>query len=239
MNTTNQCEQCNVCKHRSRKQMLTALYAIARILSSQSGQRQMLAAVLNTLEQELDMERGTILLLSSNGDELCVEIAQNNHDVNHEAIRYRRGEGIVGRVLQSGTPAIVPCIADEPLFCDRIYQRKAAGTDQLSFICVPVLIDQEVIGTLSVDLWAETQDSLQDAQQVLSIVAGMLANDMKARREAQQERQRLEAENLRLRSVVEEQFRPHNIIGNSHTMQTVYQRIRQVAASDTTVLIRG
>ena len=38
---------------------------------------------------------------------------------------------------------------------------------------------------------------------------------------------------------MEEQFRPENIIGNSHAMREVYLKIHQVAASDTTVLIRG
>lgn len=219
--------------------MLNALYAVVRVLSSQSGQRQMLAAVLDILYQELAMERGTILLLSPDGSELFVEAAQQHSNIDQKSVRYQRGEGIVGRVLQSGVPTIVPRIADEPLFCDRIYRRKAMGGDQFSFICVPVLIGTEVIGTLSVDLRVELPEMLQDAQQLLCIVASMLASDMKARREFQQERAALEAENLRLRSVVEEQFRPHNIIGNSHAIRQVYLRIQQVATSNTTVLIRG
>ncbi len=52
-------------------------------------------------------------------------------------------------------------------------------------------------------------------------------------------RQSLEAENLRLRDALQEQFRPENIIGNSHPMREVYLKITQVAASNTTVLIRG
>ncbi|KOR28829.1 hypothetical protein TI04_10125, partial [Achromatium sp. WMS2] len=219
--------------------MLNTLYVVARILSGKAEQKQMLTAVLDTLAEELGMVRGTVLLLSLDGSELCLETARSQPDDSQAKVRYQKGEGIVGQVLQSGVPRIVPCIANEPRFRDRIHRRKEVGADRFSFICVPILIDSDIIGTLSVDLLAEHQDALMDAQQVLCIVAGMLASNMKARREAQQAQQLLEAENVRLRSVVEQQFRPKNIIGNSKAMQIVYQHIYQVANSDTTVLIRG
>jgi Nif-specific regulatory protein len=67
----------------------------------------------------------------------------------------------------------------------------------------------------------------------------MIANNVRARREAAIQRQLLEDENLRLRSELEGKFRPENIIGNSNTMRDVYLQIQQVANSNTTILIRG
>jgi Nif-specific regulatory protein len=146
---------------------------------------------------------------------------------------------MVGRVLETGVPAIVPRISEEPQFEDRIHHRKESGMDYLGFVCVPILLGNEIIGTLSADLDGGDLEVLDDARQALSIVASMIANDIKVQREARQAREVLEAENLRLRSSMADQFRPENIIGNSHAMRLVYERIRQVAASDTTVLIRG
>jgi Nif-specific regulatory protein len=74
---------------------------------------------------------------------------------------------------------------------------------------------------------------------VLEIVAGMIAYDVHWRQGEAMRRRSLEAENLRLRDALQEQFRPENIIGNSHGMRAVYLQIRQVAPSDTTALIRG
>jgi Nif-specific regulatory protein len=62
---------------------------------------------------------------------------------------------------------------------------------------------------------------------------------VKSRRTEALERRKLEAENLRLRSALEERFRPENIVGNSHAMRDVYLKIHQVASTDTTVLLRG
>jgi Nif-specific regulatory protein len=67
----------------------------------------------------------------------------------------------------------------------------------------------------------------------------MIANDLRAKREAAMERRELEDENIRLRNELESRFRPENIIGNSGAMRDVYRQIHQVADSDTTVLIRG
>ncbi|MEW6236190.1 MAG: hypothetical protein AB1656_12465 [Candidatus Omnitrophota bacterium] len=56
---------------------LSVLYSIARILGAPSGQKEMLVEVLDIIETQLEMQRGTILLLSSDGSELVVEAAKN------------------------------------------------------------------------------------------------------------------------------------------------------------------
>ena len=62
---------------------------------------------------------------------------------------------------------------------------------------------------------------------------------MRLRQSAQEERERLMEENLRLQDELKDRYRPSNIIGNSKAMQSVYQLIAQVSSSDTTVLLRG
>jgi Nif-specific regulatory protein len=223
----------------SRERILKALGSAAQVLSSQSGSPPAISAVLEILERDLGMVRSTVLLLSPDRSELLVHALSDPLLPEHEAVRYRKGEGIVGRVLETGISAIIPRISEEPQFADRIHRRKESGTDSLGFVCVPIMLGNEVIGTLSADIDCEEPETLSDAQQVLCIVASMIASDIKVQREAQLARQVLEAENLRLRSAVADQFRPENIVGNSNSMRMVYERIRQVALSDTTVLIRG
>jgi Nif-specific regulatory protein len=67
----------------------------------------------------------------------------------------------------------------------------------------------------------------------------MIAQAVKLRQQAQEERDKLEAENQRLRTELKERFRPANIVGNSREMQVVYDQIAQVAKSQSTVLIVG
>ena len=218
---------------------LEALYRISQILAAATRQRQMLEEVLEVLYNDLGMTRGTIMLLSPDGQELMTEVAHNLSSAQHQKIRYRAGEGVTGRVVQTGKPAIIPKISQEPLFLDRIHKRRGLTKDEISFICVPIAIGSQVVGALSADRVFDESASLDEDLRVLSIVAGMIANDVNARRLAAAERHTLEEENLRLRSELEDRFRPENIIGNSSLMREVYRAIHQVAGSDTTVLVRG
>jgi Nif-specific regulatory protein len=218
---------------------LQALYKISQIIATGSRQRAMLAEVLGVLHSELGMSRGTIMLLSPDASELMIEVAHNLSENQRRAVRYRLGEGITGRVVQTGKPVVVPKVSQEPLFLDRLHRRKNISKDEISFICVPIAIGREVVGALSADRIFDQSASLDEDVRALSIVASMIANDVRSRRAAEADRQALEEENLRLRNELQDHFRPENIIGNSGLMRGVYREIHQVALSDTTVLIRG
>ncbi len=215
------------------------LKKITQILHRHSGQRQMLEQVLKTLREKLDMHRGTIMLVSPSKKDLVVEAAPNIQSSDQKSVRYKKGEGIVGRVMETGEAEVIPRISDEPRFCNRIHKRRESAGEQLSFLCVPIVLNNEVTGTLSVDVPCTSRDELEEQQRILDIVANMVGGDVRARRDAALQKRSYEAENLRLRNKLGEQLRPENIIGNSDPMQEVYRLIQQVAPSDTTVLIRG
>jgi Nif-specific regulatory protein len=217
---------------------LEALYKVSQILASGTRQQQTLSEVLDMLDKELGLNRGTITLLAPDGNEIKIEAVHNLPHEQSSRITYRIGEGVTGKVMQTGKAMIVPKVSQEPLFLNR-FERWNVTKQDLSFICVPITIDNDVIGTISIDRPFEETAPLNDEMRILSIVASMIANDLRTRREAAIERKRLEDENIRLRQELEDKFRPENIIGNSSAMRDVYRQIHQVAGSDTTVLIRG
>jgi Nif-specific regulatory protein len=219
-------------------QQLETLYRVSRILSIGARQQEALAEILNMLDKELGLKRGTITLLSLDGNEIKIEAAHDLPQEQSRKITYRIGEGVTGKVMQTGRAMIIPKVSQEPLFLNR-FERWNVTKQELSFICVPISIGKDVIGTISVDRFYHETASLDEEMRLLSIVASMIANDLRTRREAAIQRQMLEDENLRLRHELEDRFRPENIIGNSNAMRDVYRQIHQVSRSDTTVLIRG
>ena len=92
---------------------------------------------------------------------------------------------------------------------------------------------------MSADRPSAAVSYLQEDARILSIIASLIAQAVRLRQSAQEERERLMEENLRLQDELKDRFRPSNIIGNSKAMQSVYQLIAQVSTSDTTVLLRG
>jgi Nif-specific regulatory protein len=222
-----------------RVEELTLLFQISQILERSMDLRSAVGPVLDAIAQHTGMVRGTLTLLNRQTDDILIESAHGLSESQRERGRYRPGEGIIGRVVQSGQPMVVPRISDEPAFLDRTGARAGQAKEDIAFICVPIKMGNETIGALSVDhLFADTVDLDEDLR-LLSIIASMIAQAVRLRQEAMEERERLMEENERLLRKLEDRFRPDNIIGNSSAMQEVFDLIAQVADSESTVLIRG
>jgi Nif-specific regulatory protein len=225
--------------HEEHIRQLDALRAIAQPLSVSFGQRRLLQEVLASIERQLNLERCTVMLLSVSGGELVFEAAANADSAVSERVSYRKGEGVTGRVLATGHTAVVPRIAEEPEFRGRIHKRESGTNDATGFVCVPISVGSQVVGTLAADVPFDSTVRMESVEHLLSIVSCMIAHDVRLRRQARLRYEMLEKENLRLREAIEGSERPGNLMGNSHAMHEVYRRIHKVAESDTTVLIRG
>jgi Nif-specific regulatory protein len=215
------------------------LYEISRALTATLDLKKSLYKALDILCNSMDMVRGTISILNPLRDEISIEVA---HGLSRAAMargRYRVGEGVTGRVIESGKALIVPKISEEPLFLDRTSTRKAALDQELSFICVPIKKGRHVVGCLGIDRSFDESYSLKQGKRLLLIIATMIAQHVINLETLQLEKDQLREENRRLRDELSNKFRITNIIGNSNKMREVFQMISQVSRSNATVLIRG
>ncbi len=220
-------------------QELTLLFRISRILDQSMDLREVVSPVLEAMAEHMGMLRGTIALVDRESGEIFIEAAHGLSDQQKERGKYGLGEGVTGKVVKTGRPAVVPNISEEPLFLDRTRARKSLRKTDISFISVPIKLGNEVVGALSADRLFEEGVSFEEDVRLLSIVASMIAGAVRLRRSAQEERRRLIAEKEILQSQLRERFRPSNIVGASKVMQNVYDLIARVCKSDTTALIRG
>jgi Nif-specific regulatory protein len=221
-------------------QELLLLFEISQILDRSMDLREVVGPVLEAIAHHMGMLRGTLTLVNRQSGEILIEAAHGLSDSQKERGKYKAGEGVTGKVVATGTPAVVPHISEEPLFLDRTGARRGLQKRDISFICVPIKMGNEVIGALSADrLFFEERVSFKEDVRLLAIIASMIAQAVRLRQSAQEERHRLLEENQRLQSELKERFRPSNIVGNSKVIRVVYDLIAQVSKSDATVLIRG
>ena len=93
---------------------LNLLYEITETLGALGPLPRSLQRVLQILAQTMGMRRGTVTILNPETSELQIEVA---HGLTAEARRrgrYKLGEGITGRVVETGEPAVVPRVSQEP-----------------------------------------------------------------------------------------------------------------------------
>lgn len=210
---------------------LAALHAISLILAKPAELRDQLEQVLKEMSLRFGMQRGMISLVDSAKNEVWLDIA---HDVNIDGLEvtYEPGEGITGKVAETGRPMAVANLGQEAHFLDRTGARRNLNRSELSFLCVPIIYDANVVGVLSADKVALQVQNLDKELALLSSVAELMAKAVHIRA--------LEEENRRLRKIVGQNRAPAmDIIGHSKVMQEIFGLVAQVADSNTTVLITG
>ena len=220
-------------------QELQILFEISQILDRSMDLREVVGPVLESLANHMSMVRGTLTLVDRQTGEIFIDAAHGLSESQKERGRYRVGEGVTGKVIQTGRPMVVPRVSQEPLFLNRTGAREGLRKKDVAFLCVPIKLGNEVIGALSADHLLPNEVSLEEDVRMLSIIASMIAQAVRLRQSAQEERRKLLEENRRLQDQLKDRFRPANIIGNSKQMGDVYDQIAQVCRSNTTVLIRG
>jgi Nif-specific regulatory protein len=218
---------------------LNLLYEVSQLLDRSLDLAKLAGPLLELLAKRTGMMHGTLTLLNRQSGEASIQAAHGLSRAQRERGRYRPGEGVVGKVVETGRPVVVPRISDEPRFLDRTGVRGRYSKKDVSFICVPIKVNTEVVGTLSADrLFAEPVALTEDLH-LLTVIASMVAQAVKLRQAVEEEQHRLREENERLQNELSQKYRPDNIIGNSKAMQAVYDMIAHVASSDATVLVRG
>lgn len=218
---------------------LECLGLISEALSSSLDLRHTLQEIFQILADRMGMTRGTLTLLNPRTEELAIEIAHGLSPEEQRRGRYRLGEGVTGRVVESGQPMVIPRIGEEPLFLDRTRSRRRIAKEDVSFLCVPITLGRNVLGALSVDRLFTEEVSLKEDLRLLTIIAAMVGQAVKLHQVVQEEKERLIGENIKLHEELRERYRFQNIVGNSRKMQEVFQAIAQVSRSDATVLLRG
>ncbi|MDR1972182.1 MAG: sigma 54-interacting transcriptional regulator [Treponema sp.] len=247
---------------------LQLLFEISSLLSDSSQMETVLKPVLERIARYLGIIRGMITILNRTRGEIAIAEAWGLDDSQKLKGRYSLGEGITGQVIETGNPAALRRIADDPRFLNRTGARKKAETKDISFVCVPIRLGPEVIGAIGVDFpargasepgapearTAETQmaevqppgsrETLDYEVRILSIVAASISQIVRLHQVEREEMEDLKAENVRLQEQLRTELRTRYgsstyVIGNSKIMRSLYQQIEQVSGTNATVLLLG
>src|SRR2546425_2011085 len=157
---------------------LTTLVEVSQALSGTLNLRAALHRVLEILERHHGVIRSAVTLLQEDTGELHIE-ASNGLSADGQRASYKLGEGITGRVVESGKPIAVPRVSREPMFLNRAGQRKDLNKHELTFICVPIGISRKPLGALGVDLRFKKDRDYDRSLKFFRIVASMIAQAIK------------------------------------------------------------
>ena len=211
---------------------LTSLLEISQALSSTLNLTASLPSVLEVLERHHSVVRASVSLVDDESKDLYVKAAAG---IDGHRSRSKPGEGIVGRVVESGKGIVVPQISQEPL----LHEKGRRPERELSYISVPLAVNRKTVGALSVYLSFKRDRHYDRSLKFFRVVGSMIAQAVKVSRLAEAEKRRLVEENTHLRDELRDRYAFRHLIGNSAPIKGVYEQVAQVARTNTTVLVRG
>jgi Nif-specific regulatory protein len=220
------------------QERLATLLQITDALSSTLNTKSALQEVLETLARRHTITQSLIVRMDEDGRQLHVEAAHGLNRPSHH-IHYMLGEGVIGKVVETGKAVIVPRISRESSLVLRATGRDDAQSEEASFICVPIGFDRRVVGALGVNLKFKADRNYERSKAFYSVVASAIGQALKVQRLVAAQHKRLVNENAHLKQELRERYDFAGIVGNSGPMQRVYEQVAQVARTNTTVLLRG
>jgi len=253
--------------HEQEQSSISLLAEVSRTVNNEEDISKVLRLVLFILSEHMNMLRGMVTILDKNTGEMVINESFGLSEEQSQLGRYKIGEGIIGQVVETGKPNVVPRIDDEPLFLDRTRSRTDENKEELCFICVPIKAGTEVIGTLSADRRipvpaengskklrrkSDRIDILQYYVDLLSIIAAMIAQAVRfkqlddeekgispAAKASHPEYSGYPIEDGDFEEEVPDEQRPDNIIGNTKPMMGLFRMINKISKTNATALILG
>jgi Nif-specific regulatory protein len=178
--------------------------------------------MLHLMSELLGLNRGRIVLADpapghkSQPPTACIQHAYGLTQAEVARGRYAWGEGITGRVLATGQPAIVQDIDAEPLFLFRAVARSHLPPETVAFIALPI----EVNNGCRSGCWPATASAAASATSmttwpcaaILATLAGQL---LQLEELVAEQTRRLEARNAVLAQALNTNSARYGMIGNS------------------------
>ena len=184
--------------------MYEGLFEANAAVTSSLNMREVLNLVMKKAQELLDTEAASIFLIDHKTNELVLEVSTNLPDQLVHNIRFPRGKGVAGWVAAHGRPVVTDDISKDPRFYSGV--QKKTGFVTQSYMCVPLKLQETVIGTAQV---LNRRDGSSFSREDLLIMEGFARQAAIAL-----ENSRLHAEEIEKKRLEEELKQAHRIQSN-------------------------
>jgi len=206
---------------------LAALLRISTAISGIRNPEDLEARVLEMIFEVMPVQRGAILLVGHDpADFIAGTYRERDSDLGEP---FRISRTVARQVLREGV-----AVMGNDVLADQAF----AATESLvasqirSVFCVPLMVFQSKLGVIYADTTHAGAHFDEHHLHLLTAIASIAAVALEHARYVEW----LEGENQRLQEEINIE---HDMVGESPRMREVFQFIRKVAPTDSTVLIRG
>jgi transcriptional regulator with GAF, ATPase, and Fis domain len=206
---------------------LNALLKISRIVHAIRDLNELQSQLLDLIFEVVPASRGAILLADKEGQHFNSLFARARQAGKAQSVTVSRT--IARQVLEQGVAILGSDVPGSEELRD---VASLAASHVRSLLCVPLTVFDRVIGCIYLDSDSLSNRLLEDHLQLVTAIAGISAVALENSRRLHW----LEQENERLTVEITQD---RSLVGEGARMKEVYQFLKQVASTDSTVLIEG
>jgi len=206
---------------------LNALLKISRIVHAIRDLDDLQGQLLDLIFEVVPAGRGAILLAERESHEFNSTFARMRHAGQAQLVKVSRT--VARQVLEQG----IAMLGSDVRGSSELREVESLAASQVrSLLCVPLTVFQRVIGCIYLDSDSVNNRMNEEHLQLVTAIAGISAVALENARRLHW----LEAENERLTVEVSQE---RSLVGEGARMKEVYQFLKRLAPTDSTVLIEG
>jgi Nif-specific regulatory protein len=218
---------------------MSALTEISKLFSSSLDYREVASQCIRTLSETLDLERGTLLMPTTDRKHLVIKASLGFSPEEIRSSVYKIGEDFVGKVFSNCLPMALPDAEEVPGIPIPKENVEDFNLYRIGFIAVPVVLDSRPIGVITAHRTSRSNTMVDEDIKVMKIVASLLSQTLRIAEMIREENSKLVQENKELHAELEDRFNPDNLISNSSAMAKTLAMVKRVSGTDASVLLRG
>lgn len=229
-------EECQTCSLTFAYKEINLLYEIAVLLTSTTDISESVEKAMRRLKQHGYLERCALFRKKEDADELELLNSIDLEPYQKKMATYRFGEGATGLAAKSREPIVIENIHNNINYLNKMGN---ISTQMVSYVAVPLLQDEEVIGVISANIGKNSPLNFDEIVRMLTIVGSLFVGALKVQQTITKEKESLSELKTYYKEEMQKDYNFENIVGRSTRMQQVFGMINTVAPTDATILIRG
>lgn len=218
---------------------LVVVHEAAKLIGTSATPEVAITGILRLMSELLGLNRGRVLLPGGTQERLQIRYSYGLQSNESARGKYKVNEGVTGKVMQTGLPAVVQNIDDEPDFLYRAVDRATLPKGIVAFLAVPITDGEKAIGVLAAHRLRQRVRAFDDDLTVLKILATFVAQVIRINQLIDERTQELRRENRQLRGQLDTQKLNHGILGESPAIRNALEKTNRVAETDTTTFLSG
>lgn len=208
---------------------LDTILLFGALINSSLNISEVLEQAMKWVEEFMYAEASSIFGLDGAKQELFIRVARGEKKDALRGIKIKVGEGITGRVVQTGRPMIVPDVSREKRFVDKF--DRATGFKTRSLLCVPLIVKDKPIGALQVINKKKGEDFTRADLKLLTGMSQQIAIAMENANLYQRLEKEYELTSRELNTTQIRLVRSERLTAMGHLVQGIAHEIRNPIAT--------